>query len=145
MNAIAVYKAFKNADQKIKVTKALETKDTSNLTGDDKGVYTNIQKFLGGDNSSWGWNSIFGKDGSMGVTDQYRQNNQYIANEFITSPLPAQVEKGPALDKMKNELFTKIILGTASIDQFDKFVEDWKKNGGDEITKEVNDWYAKNK
>ncbi|WP_409342806.1 extracellular solute-binding protein [Paenibacillus sp. MBLB4367] len=145
MNAIAVYKAFKNADQKIKVTKALETKDTSQLTGDDKGVYNNITKFLAGDNSSWGWNSIFGKDGSMGVTDTYRQNNQYIANEFITSPLPAQVEKGPALDKMKNELFTKIILGTASIDQFDKFVEDWKKNGGDEITKEVNDWYAKNK
>lgn len=145
MNSIAVYKAFKNADQRLKVVKALETKDTSALTGDDKAVYNNIVKFQGGDKSAWGWNVIFGKDGSMGVTDTYRKNNQYLANEFITSPLPSMVEKGPALDKMKIELFTKIILGTASIDQFDKFVEDWKKSGGDEITKDVNDWYAKNK
>lgn len=42
---------------------------------------------------------------------------------------------------MEEEVFTKIIMGD-SIDLFDKFVEDWKKLGGDQITKEINEWYG---
>jgi hypothetical protein len=38
---------------------------------------------------------------------------------------------------MEDETFLKIILGTAPIDDFDKFVADWKAQGGDEITAEV--------
>ncbi|MFS0778212.1 hypothetical protein ABC255_19705 [Neobacillus sp. 3P2-tot-E-2] len=40
---------------------------------------------------------------------------------------------------MELEMVTKIILGE-SIGEFDKFVENWKKLGGDDITKEVNEW-----
>jgi multiple sugar transport system substrate-binding protein/putative aldouronate transport system substrate-binding protein len=38
---------------------------------------------------------------------------------------------------MEDETFLKIILGTAPIDSFDQFVTDWKAQGGDEITAEV--------
>jgi putative aldouronate transport system substrate-binding protein len=31
-------------------------------------------------------------------------------------------------------------MGAAPVDEFDKFVDQWRKLGGDEITKEVNDW-----
>ncbi|MGO4696476.1 extracellular solute-binding protein [Paenibacillus sp. 2TAB26] len=41
------------------------------------------------------------------------------------------------LKKMEDETVMKIILGQASIDSFDKFVKDWKSQGGDEITAEV--------
>lgn len=41
------------------------------------------------------------------------------------------------LKKMEDETVLKIILGQSSIDSFDKFVKDWKAQGGDEITKEV--------
>ncbi|MDQ6423081.1 extracellular solute-binding protein [Paenibacillus sp. LHD-117] len=41
------------------------------------------------------------------------------------------------LKKMEDETVLKIILGQASIDSFDKFVKDWKAQGGDEITAEV--------
>lgn len=41
------------------------------------------------------------------------------------------------LKKMEDETVLKIILGQSSIDAFDKFVKDWKAQGGDEITKEV--------
>lgn len=37
--------------------------------------------------------------------------------------------------------YLKIIMG-ADIDNFDKAVEVWKQTGGDQITQEVNDWYA---
>jgi len=142
MNKISAYRAFKNADQRIKVMHAMDTKDTSELTGDDKGVYDKILAFQAGDRTLWGWNAIFGADGSMGVTDQYRQNNAYVSDEFIAAPLPAMTERGADIGKFMNERFTKIIYGASSIDEFDKFVSDWKQRGGDAITAEINEWYA---
>ncbi|CAK4828148.1 unnamed protein product [Aphanomyces euteiches] len=41
------------------------------------------------------------------------------------------------LKKLEDETFLKIILGAAPIDDFDKFVKDWKSQGGDTITQEV--------
>ena len=49
------------------------------------------------------------------------------------------------LKTLEIEKFTKIILGHDTVDSFDKFVEDWKKLGGDKITTEVNEWYATTK
>lgn len=41
------------------------------------------------------------------------------------------------LKKLEDETFLKIIMGTTSLDDFDKFVSDWKSQGGDQITQEV--------
>ncbi|THF76395.1 extracellular solute-binding protein [Cohnella fermenti] len=41
------------------------------------------------------------------------------------------------LKKLEDETFLKIIMGAAPLDDFDKFVADWKKQGGDKITEEV--------
>lgn len=41
------------------------------------------------------------------------------------------------LQKLEDETFLKIIMGAEPLDVFDQFVEDWKNQGGDEITKEV--------
>ncbi|WP_163538632.1 extracellular solute-binding protein [Gracilibacillus sp. YIM 98692] len=41
------------------------------------------------------------------------------------------------LKKLEDETFLKIIMGTEPLDTFDRFVEDWKKQGGDQITQEV--------
>ncbi len=145
LNAVSAYKSFKNVDESLRIIEAIDTKDLSKLTPEDKGVHEKIQKFQAGDRSNWGWNLIFNKGGSMSVADHYRKNNLYVSNEFITTPLPSMIEKGAALAKMESEALTKIILGQSSIDEFDKYVEQWKKQGGDEILKDVNEWYLKNK
>ena len=44
------------------------------------------------------------------------------------------------LEAMEAETFTSIIMGE-DISAFDKYVEDFYKLGGTDITKEVNDWY----
>jgi len=41
------------------------------------------------------------------------------------------------LKKLEDETFLKIIMGAAPLDSFDQFVQDWKAQGGDEITAEV--------
>ncbi len=46
-------------------------------------------------------------------------------------------KKWTNLEKKENETFLKIIIGEEPIDAFDTFVEEWKAEGGDEITAEV--------
>lgn len=50
---------------------------------------------------------------------------------------PTMIDKWANLKKMEDEVFLKIVLGTEPIDAFDQFVADWKAQGGDEITAEV--------
>ncbi len=42
-----------------------------------------------------------------------------------------------SLEKKENDIFLKIIIGEEPIDAFDTFVEEWKAEGGDAITAEV--------
>ena len=55
------------------------------------------------------------------------------------------VEKQTYLHKLEIETFAQIIMGTQPITAFDEFVTNWSANGGEDITKEVNDWYNSNK
>jgi len=58
--------------------------------------------------------------------------------EFTTTTKTME-RKWANLDKMEQETFYKIVMGEQPLDSFDKFVADWKAQGGDEITKEVQD------
>lgn len=46
-------------------------------------------------------------------------------------------EKWATLYKLEEETFLKIIMGSADIDTFDQFVQDWYAQGGEQITQEV--------
>jgi len=53
------------------------------------------------------------------------------------TPTATITTKWANLKKLEDEVFLKIILGQAPIDSFDQFVTDWKAQGGDELTAEV--------
>jgi multiple sugar transport system substrate-binding protein/putative aldouronate transport system substrate-binding protein len=61
--------------------------------------------------------------------------NVVFSLTYATTPLITS--KWVNLKTMEDSTFLKIILGTASIDTFDQFVKDWKAQGGDDITAEV--------
>lgn len=65
-----------------------------------------------------------------------------IYDEFLGTPTESMGKFNAKLNKLEDEVFTKIVMGEAPLDQFDQFVEEWKKEGGDQITEEVNDWYS---
>lgn len=44
------------------------------------------------------------------------------------------------LEKIEDQYYMEVITGSASIDDFDEFVEQWRSLGGDEITDEVQDY-----
>ncbi|RAV09760.1 extracellular solute-binding protein [Paenibacillus contaminans] len=141
---IKMYRSEKNVSVYRNIKPLLEGGggDKSKLTPEERKVYDSIQKYQNGDGRFWGENASFGLNGGGKVVDQIIKNNQFMPNQFITAPLQVMTDKMPQLVKLEAEAFTKIIQG-APIEEFEHFVADWKKTGGDEITKAVNDWYTK--
>ncbi|SFI76555.1 putative aldouronate transport system substrate-binding protein [Paenibacillus sp. UNC496MF] len=136
----------KNLDIYLHITAAIDSKDTSKLNAEEQDNYGKIAAFLDGsskDPLGWAYERIFAKEGSFKVIDGYVSGNLLQMTEFYGAPTPAMVEKDSNLQKREIETFTKIIMGD-SLDNFDKFVTEWKKLGGDQIAQEVNDW-AKSK
>lgn len=136
--------AKKNLNAHLNTMTALETNDPSQLSVEEKGYYDRIVDYRGGNRANWGTERVFGSPSSFDVIDHYVQEDNYIFDAFYGAPTPTMVEKIATLQKMEEEVFTKIIMGQ-SLDNFDKFTEDWKKLGGEQITKEVNEWAEKNK
>jgi len=68
-------------------------------------------------------------------------SGQAKMNKNLSTPTPTQIEKGGYLSKIESETYMKIIVGELPLDAFDDFVEEWKANGGDAWTQEVNEWY----
>lgn len=77
------------------------------------------------------------------IMDQFR--DKVVRDQFFGAPTPTMVTKQAYLLKIRDETFTKIIMGEQPISYFDEFVAQWYGNGGEEITKEVNEWYAASK
>jgi len=115
--------------------------DLSKLTNAEQILYEAITKYhKDGDLSGWGFERAFGPNSSQEVLYNYKQNNQLLVDEFIGVPTEVMNNLMPTLKKLEVEEFTKIIMGVSSVDSFDKFVENWMKLGGKQITQEVNDW-----
>ncbi len=121
------------------MTEALKTGDESVMTPYAQSMYSewnatqpNMLTTFSGIYDYWK-EVLDGKDGILQV------------NKFAGASTPTMTEKGAYLDKLRDETFSQIIMGTSPIDAFDTYVENWYANGGTEITQEVNDWYESTK
>ena len=54
-------------------------------------------------------------------------------------------EKWEELEALEKEVFLKIILGEQPLEYFDQFVEEWKQQGGETITNEINQYIQNDK
>ena len=83
-------------------------------------------------------------DGGTGVDtlNTTAFNFNYVVN-LTTGGAPTMTMQmnNDILSKMEKDTFSQIIYGKAPVDAFDKFVENWNASGGEQITKEVNEWY----
>jgi len=67
--------------------------------------------------------------------------DELLPNLFNGEPTATMKKKWEQLQTMEKQVYTNIIYGKETLEAFDKFVQDWKAQGGDEITKEINEWY----
>lgn len=122
------------------VKKYFDTKDESLLNNFwIKDNVTQNQKYMDGDNKLWAAYAWSGpKDSAFSVISGYNASNNFVVNGYIKADTETMTKKGATLQQMQDETFTKIIMGSSPVNEFDQFVDKWKKLGGDDITKEVN-------
>ena len=78
---------------------------------------------------------------SEGYVVAYEHKDELIPNLFNGEPTATMKKNWEQLQTMEKQVYTNIIYGKEPVEAFDKFVEDWKAQGGDAITKEINEWY----
>lgn len=90
-----------------------------------------------------GWAFMKYLSESQKVLEDY--GDGLVNQAFLGAPTATMAKRLANLNKLELETFTKIIMGKSSPDEFDSFVEQWYKLGGEAITKEVNEWAATRK
>lgn len=67
-----------------------------------------------------------------------------MKDAFYGIPTPAMSKYDKRLKELQS-VFTRIILGLEPLEAFDRYVEDWMAEGGEEMTREVNQWLESQK
>ncbi|WP_108995413.1 extracellular solute-binding protein [Paenibacillus agaridevorans] len=145
MNApIKIYKNKRAENHLAEIEVLNGGKDKTSLTPEQRNNLAGMEKYLAGDKKYWNVYYQDGPESSGKIAVEYLEKDMYQPTQFTGTPTPAMLQKKANLDKIRDQMILKVILG-GSLDEFDKFVEQWKKLGGDEITAEVNEWFASTK
>lgn len=127
------------------ICEALKNGDTSKMNPTTAANFESVKKGLDGDKSNNFW-MVLGPEpnSTFTIVNQNYKTNSYVTNQFLGLPTETMLAKINTLDADLEAAMFNVIMGD-DISVFDKAVSNWKSMGGDQITKEVNDWYAANK
>jgi putative aldouronate transport system substrate-binding protein len=148
-NVVQTWLPDKNLLYTNQIREGIKNGKTDSFNDEQNGYYNMIVRYDNGDTGDgypWAYRRIFGPDqSSYTVIQTYIDNNQLFLSSFYGPPTPTMKTNQSTLDSLRDEVFTNIINGMLPISAFDTFVANWKSQGGDQITKEVNEWYRQNK
>ena len=125
-------------------------KGKNDITADDAanneefwGAWNSYFNYKENPNDGAAWGTYFSRlapDGGVANMIKTVENADIIYDEvYVTTP--SMVSMQGELDKLRDNTFLSMIMGETPIDDFDSFVEQWKAQGGDAISQEVNEWY----
>lgn len=127
------------------IPRALATQDPSILGEhiDRLARYESVRQYNEGivTGPNWLQHMIAGEGGTMSMMYDAYENNFFHFNDFYGAPTPTMGDKGSILKAKEKEIMTKIIMGSVALDEYDSFIAEWKRLGGDKMTAEVNAWY----
>lgn len=102
-----------------------------------------------------GWQQFFYEQGSNEakmtngpLMTQAEKDNMLIygvQDWYFSLVMPSYGKYINDLNKLLTNAYVKIITGEEPVSSFDTFVDSWKSNGGDQLLKEANDFYAQSK
>lgn len=124
-----------------KIISTMESGNVDDMNGEETNMYNYCKAFLDGDRSLWGWNIEFNKGGSQDVLIGYEKANNLVYDEFYGAPTSTMSTSMTTIESILDEAIIKIISGQMNVEEYDKAITDWKAAGGEQITKEVNEWY----
>lgn len=145
LSPVTPTKPDKNLNAFLDLEAGRQSGDMSGVTGEGYSILQKLQAFESGTEAGfalWGWERIYGSGGAYGVLNYYKENNLTQDQMFVGAATETMTYMMSTLDDLRDEAFVKIILGEEPVDAYDTFVENWMAMGGEQITAEVNEWYA---
>ena len=145
LSPVTPTKPDKNLNAFLDLEAGRQSGDMSGVTGEGYSILQKLQAFESGTEAGfalWGWERIYGSGGAYGVLNYYKENNLTQDQMFVGAATETMTYMMSTLDDLRDEAFVKIILGEEPVDSYDTFVENWMAMGGEQITAEVNEWYA---
>lgn len=125
------------------VCEAIETGDESILTPSAATYYPDVKGFIDGDPTLAGPYAMMGPENSAySAMAYYYENDLFVFDAFTGSPTKTMGSKESIVNDKIYEYYTKVIMGSASLDDWDAFVQELNDLGLADITAEVNEWYA---
>ncbi|MCF2720447.1 hypothetical protein LWE69_26200 [Paenibacillus sp. UKAQ_18] len=92
------------------------------------------------------WSKYHSRINGVGLIDKLTQENKFVwMTPAFSGTTPSMKQTWANLTKMEQESFIKIVTGAESLDYFDTFVSNWKKQGGDQVIQEIEDEAASDK
>ncbi|MFD0868554.1 MULTISPECIES: extracellular solute-binding protein [Paenibacillus] len=114
--------------------------------------WNNASYFLTGtdqDNYPIYWQARVRKDENVQkYFETYQENaKEHMVIDPLTyaPPIEAISKNTQKLAKLREDSFIKFIGGVEPVDNYDKFLAQWKSQGGEEMIKAANEWYQSNK
>lgn len=120
-------------------------KDASELKfAEARKHYNNIMAYQNGEagDSLYGWAEGLIRLHSFRVIEKEYEPNGYVFSEYRGPVTSVIANKQPLADKCRIEELTKLIMGADVDANWDAYVDNWLKSGGEDLTNEVNAWYA---
>jgi putative aldouronate transport system substrate-binding protein len=107
------------------------------LTGTDERVYPTY------------WQARVRKDP---ILQTYYEELQALAKDIMipdplsnAPPIESISQYSQTLNKFSEDTYLTYIAGAESLDTFDSFLAKWRADGGEQMVKDANEWYMKNK
>ncbi|ASA23497.1 extracellular solute-binding protein [Paenibacillus donghaensis] len=123
------------------VGKMAFTKNTPSVDGPGKSFY-DLANGTKPDNGVLIRADAFSPTFKEGYVISYEERESLLPPAFNGAPTKTMQTNWEQLNTMEKETYTKIIYGKEPIEAFDEFVKQWNAKGGEEIIKEINDWYS---
>lgn len=128
------------------VIQAMKTKDASKLTSYEQQIFQESEQYLSGKPTTGQYWNTYVKQGPGGTAQimwDMMNKGQYQFDAFYGAPTPTMAKSWGNLESLLSEGFTQIIAGKQPVSYFDTLVKQWNSLGGQQITNEVDAWYAK--
>ncbi|MCM0649872.1 extracellular solute-binding protein [Clostridium swellfunianum] len=91
------------------------------------------------------WQARVRKDANLQATfEQIQKESSPVGVRdalAFAPPIPSISKNSIKLSKLETDFYLKVIAGTEKVDSYDKFLQDWKSQGGADCIKDANDWF----
>lgn len=140
---LQMYRGFKNLDAYYHVSAAYNGEmEPAELTPEERGILDRGNQFFAGDPTMWAWKEIYFPGGIFSVTDTYVEDDLFVEQPYLGPPAQTEIESGTILKDLQDQAFIRIVTGAAPIAEFDEFVTQWRRLGGDAWTAELNEFMS---